>query len=449
MTSHPRRVCSVELPTRDSFHEGAASIGIVGLGYVGTPLLVALRRCFPVYGYDRDAHRVRDLRHGADQTRSSGPEELRSASRRLTTDASVLRRCRFIIITIPTPVTADCAPDLDPLKDAARTVGEHLVPGAVVVVESTVYPGVTEDVVGPILSRRSGLKAGEDFHLGYSPERMNPGDRKHSLAAIPKVVAGDSPAVTELMAAIYGAVAGGVHRAASIKTAEAAKVLENTQRDLNIALINEAAMIFDRLGVDTQEVIRTASTKWNFVPVQPGLVGGHCIATDPYYLAHVAEQNGHMPHLIRAGRRVNDAVGHYVAERTAELIRSNRGQVEGARALVLGFTFKEDVPDTRNTRVADIVGALEARRIECSVFEPEADPCAVRELYGLNLLDQAERNAPYDAVVAAVKHRGFASRFPVPALRALAVPERPVLMDVKWAYDRGESEAAGFTYWRL
>lgn len=440
----------MDLPTEDSFHKGTASIGVVGLGYIGTPLLVALRRCFSVYGYDRDAHRVRELRHGADWTRSSRPEELRSVSRYVTTDASVLRRCRFIIITVPTPTKADCAPDLDPLKDAARTVGEHLAPGTAIVVESTVYPGVTEDVVGPILSRRSGLKAGEAFHLGYSPERMNPGDRKHSLEAIPKVVAGDSPAVTELMAAIYGTVAGGVHRAASIKTAEAAKVLENTQRDLNIALINEAAMIFHRLGVDTQEVIRTASTKWNFVPVQPGLVGGHCVATDPYYLAHVAEQNGCPPDLIRAGRQVNDAVGYYVAERTAELIRSNReGRAEGARALVLGFTFKEDVPDTRNTRVADMVGALETRRIECSVFDPEADPGAVREQYGLNLLAQAERNAPYDAVVLAVRHSVFASRFPVPALRALAVPERPVLVDVKSAYDRGESEAAGFTYWRL
>ena len=437
------------MTTFEALKSRTAEIAIVGLGYVGLPLLVALHRHFAVTGYDRDEQRVRALRHGVDRTRSVTEQELVTIRKSLASDPEVLARCRLIIIAVPTPITAACAPDLGPLRGAARTVGRNLASGGVVIVESTVYPGVTEGVVGPIIASQSGLRAGVDFFLGYSPERVNPGDRAHSLERIPKVVAGENRAVTELMAAVYGAIVADIHRSASIKTAEAAKVLENTQRDVNIALMNEAAMVFHRLGVDTQEVIRTAATKWNFARFQPGLVGGDCIGTDSYYLVHAAEQTGHRPQLVLAGRQVNDSMGRYVAERTVALLESLRTAPERARVLVLGFTFKEDVPDTRNTRAADIVDTLIGRGIECSVFDPEADADEVRTRYGFELIDAAERNAPYDAIVVAVKHSVFASLFPVEVLRALTVDGRAVVVDVKSLYHREEVEAAGLTYWRL
>lgn len=437
------------MTTVEALGVDAAPIGVVGLGYVGLPLAIALQRRFTLLAYDHDEHRVDELRSGFDHTRSADAEDLRAAHDCFTSDASSLKNCPFIIIAVPTPITESCTPDLDPLQSAARTVGHYLARGAVVVIESTVYPGVTEDIVGPILARESKMRTGTDFHLGYSPERVNPGDRDHSLETIPKVIAGENPEVTDLMAGVYGAIVNQVHRSASIKTAEAAKLLENTQRDVNIALINEAAMIFHRLGVDTQEVLRTAATKWNFARFQPGLVGGHCIATDPYYLIHIAKQNGHNPQLVLAGRQVNDSMGRYVAERTAALIESRGGTLDRARVLILGCTFKENVPDTRNTRVVDIVNALVERGLGCSVVDPEADAENVRATYGFDLIDRADQNAPYDAVIAAVKHRAFTSLFSVEALRALTVPHRAVLADVRSLYDPTEVEAAGIAYWRL
>ena len=437
------------LTTIEALKSGKSEIGVIGLGYVGVPVMVALQRHFIVNGYDRDEGQVRALLRNFDRRASVSPEDLAKVSGEITSDPRVLRRCGFIIVTVPTPVTSEREPDLRPLVESARTVGRHLLEGTVVVVESTVYPGVTEEVVGPVISNESGLERGKDFYLGYSPERVVPGDSSHSLERITKVVAGENAAVTDLMSAVYGTVASGIHRSANIKTAEAAKVLENTQRDVNIALINEATMIFDRLGLDTGEVLRTAGTKWNFGRFQPGLVGGHCIGTDTYYLVHAAEQVGYTPRLVLAGRQVNDAMGRYVAERTVALMKSQRSDSARARVLILGCTFKENVSDTRNTRVADIVHVLREEGVECSVFDPEADGDEVRSRYGFELIEAAEQDAPYDAIIVAVRHHVFMSLLPVAALRSLCVTGPAVLVDVKSLYDRDEVEAEGMTYWRL
>ena len=436
---------SIEALTRTESH-----IGVVGIGYVGTPLAVALHRHFSVFGFDTDGQRVRTLQGGVDRTRSVDNSRIREMSGCFTSDAAVLKQCSFIIITVPTPVSTDHTPDLEPLKCAARIVGRNLKGGSVVVVESTVYPGVTEEVVGPIIAHASGLEPGTGFHLGYSPERINPGDDTHTLEQLVKVVAGGSPQVTDLMTAVYGAVTGGkVYQAASIKTAEAAKVIENTQRDLNIALMNELAMICDRIGVDTGEVIRTASTKWNFARFEPGLVGGHCIGVDPYYLTYVAEKAGHLPQVILAGRQVNDLMGRYVAERAVSLIRTHNSGVNEARVLVLGLTFKENIPDVRNSRVADIIRVLKEYRVRCSMFDPEADPCEVRDCYGFSVLDDVTDDAPYDAVIVAVKHNIFRSLFPLEVLLSISVEDRPVLIDVRSMYERTAAQRLGFSYWRL
>ena len=442
------------MTTIEALRSREEHVGVVGLGYVGRPLAAALQRHFSVYGFDTDHRRIRALRGeggatGAVETVETGG--LRGMRRdRLTADPAVLGECSFVIITVPTPITGDRVPDLEPLRAAARSIGRNLKPGCVVVVESTVYPGVTEEVVGPIIARESGREAGAGFHLGYSPERINPGDDAHTLERLVKVVAGADRRVLELMSGVYGTItAAGVYRAASIRTAELAKVLENTQRDLNIALMNELAMICDRLAVDTGAVISTAATKWNFARFEPGLVGGHCIGVDPYYLTYVAEQAGHRPQVILAGRRVNDAMGNYVAERTATLLGAARGSVERANVLVLGFAFKENVADVRNSRVADIVHALRARGAHCSIFDPEADPAEIRDGYGFQVVEEAARHAPYDAVVVAVRHRVFRSMFPLEVITSLLTKERPLLIDVKALYDSAAARAAGLLYWRL
>ena len=429
-----------------------AHIGVVGLGYVGRPLAVALNRKFSVYGFDTDDTLVRTLRSGLDATRSVNNSELRGVSDRFTSDPAVLRHCSVIIISVPTPINRDRTPDLGSLKAASRTVGRNLPAGCVVVVESTVYPGVTEEVVAPIVAHESGREVGRGFHVGYSPERISPGDDSHTLDRLVKVVAGGDYRVTELIAAVYGAVTrSGVYRAASIKTAEMAKVIENTQRDLNIALMNELAMICDRLSLDTADVIEAAATKWNFARFEPGLVGGHCIGVDPYYLTHVAENAGHNPHVILAGRRVNDSMGRYVAQRTIELLRpsGNGRRTEVPSVLILGFTFKENIADVRNTRVADVLHHLQETGVKCSVFDPEADPRHIREDYGFNVLSDVQHGAPYDAVVVAVRHDVFRSSFPLETIKSLSVCDRPVLIDVKGIYDRNAARDSGFLYWRL
>ena len=327
-------------------------------------------------------------------------------------------------------------------------MGRRLTEGSIVVVESTVYPGITEGFVRPILALRSKLVPSGQFYVGYSPERINPGDREHSLGRIPKVIAGENDAVTELMALIYGEIAHGIFRARSIKTAEAAKVLENTQRDVNIALINEAAMIFGGLGLDTQDVIHTASTKWNFAVFRPGLVGGDCIATDPYYLIHAAEELGISASLMLSGRRVNDGMAHYVAERTIALVKSTEGIAQSIRILVLGVTFKEDVSRAKNSRIPDMIEAFRTKGVTCSVFDPVADSEEVRECYGYELLDDVEIDAPYQAVVIAVKHRVFSTMFPIARLRKLMTSPGAVLVDVKSMYRRVDVPG-DLVYWRL
>jgi UDP-N-acetyl-D-galactosamine dehydrogenase len=378
-------------------------IAVIGLGYVGLPLAVALARQFDVTGFDIDRRRIAELRDGHDRTDEVENSALRGSSLKLSCDATDLPGRDVYIVTVPTPVDADNQPDLGAVLGASKTVGGAIARGAVVVYESTVYPGVTEDVCGPVLEQVSGLVCGRDFFLGYSPERINPGDREHTVDRITKVVAGQTPDVTDLLADVYGRItAGGVFRARDIKTAEAAKVIENAQRDINIAFVNEVAMILGRLGVSVQDVLDAANTKWNFLPFRPGLVGGHCIGVDPFYLAHAAQNIGHDPEIILAGRRINDGMGPYVARMVSERLANGSGRV-----LVLGLTFKENVPDLRNSKVIDIVTALEAHGCEVDVHDPHADIDEAREHYGLELLPGLGEAAGYDAVVGAVQHREY------------------------------------------
>jgi UDP-N-acetyl-D-galactosamine dehydrogenase len=338
---------------------------------------------------------------------------------------------------------------LRPLESASETVGRHLARGAVVVYESTVYPGVTEDICGPILERNSGLTAGKDFALGYSPERINPGDKRHNISSIVKVVAGQDRETTDLLAGIYGSVAkAGIHRAPDIRTAEAAKVIENIQRDLNIALVNELSIIFHRLGIDTGKVLEAAATKWNFLPFQPGLVGGHCIGVDPYYLTFKAQEVGYHPEVILAGRRINDYMGKYIAGQTIkELIKSGTA-VKGSRILIMGFTFKENVKDVRNTRVIDIYNELKEYGVQPFIFDTEAEKSEVKAEYGIDLITAPKDSCPYEGIIAAVKHQKF-SEFSVEYLRSVC-NANPVLIDVKGVYDADAAIASGFcSYWRL
>ena len=378
-------------------------IAVIGLGYVGLPLAVALARHFAVTGFDIDTGRIAELRAGHDRTDEVAPDALRDSALALTDAVDALPGHDIFVVTVPTPVDAANQPDLGAVLGASKTVGAALVKGGIVVYESTVYPGVTEDICGPALEAASGLVCGTDFFLGYSPERINPGDREHTVDRITKVVAGQTPDVTDTLAEIYGQVtSGGVFRARDIKTAEAAKVIENAQRDINIAFVNEVAMILGRLGVSVQDVLDAASTKWNFLPFRPGLVGGHCIGVDPFYLAHAAQKIGHDPEIILAGRRINDGMGAYVARMVAERLDGRKGRV-----LVLGLTFKENVPDLRNSKVIDIVTALREAGCTVDVHDPHADVAEARAHYGLDLIGGLEAASGYDAVVGAVQHREY------------------------------------------
>ncbi len=377
-------------------------MAVIGLGYVGLPLAVALAKRFPVVGFDVDSRRVGELASGRDRTGEVAPETLAASPLRYSADESDLDGVDCFIVAVPTPVDRTNTPDLGLVRQASATVGRHLSPGGLVVFESTVYPGVTEEICGPILAEASGLTCGQEFFLGYSPERINPGDREHTIDRITKVIAGQNQAVTELMAEIYGSVtSGGVFRAADIKTAEAAKVIENAQRDVNIAFINEITMIFNKMDISVHDVLEAARSKWNFLGFAPGLVGGHCIGVDPYYLAHRAAELGHRPEVILAGRRINDGMGSYFAERIAE-------QLDGSsRILVLGLTFKENVPDLRNTKVADLVAALRGAGHLPEVHDPLADPGEAKALYGIDLHRELDGLGGYDALVGAVPHAQY------------------------------------------
>ena len=424
-------------------------LAVVGLGYVGLPLAVALSRHMDVIGFDISARRIEELKGGHDHTNEVTDENLSAAAVRYTCDPAALAEAAVIIVAVPTPIDDHRSPDLTPVVGATTTVGRHFSRGTVVVYESTVYPGLTEEVCVPILEKESGLRFGEDFTVGYSPERINPGDKVHTLETIVKIVSGSDAATADLLVEVYGSVVrAGIHRASSIKVAEAAKVIENTQRDLNIALMNELAIIFGRLGIETSEVLEAAGTKWNFLPFRPGLVGGHCIGVDPYYLTFKAEGMGFHPEVILAGRRTNDGMGKYVAECTVKHLISRGNVIRGARVGILGFTFKENVPDLRNTRVVDIIAELHDYGVETLVHDAEADPAEAMREYGQELLP-LEALRDLDAVILAVSHRAYAAFSPEDIRARFRDPDKGVLMDVKSLYDPAAMRTAGLDYWRL
>src|SRR5579872_5711839 len=383
-------------------------IGVVGLGYVGLPLAVEFGKHFQTLGFDVKAPRIRELEAGHDSTLEISRAELKSAKYlRFTTDLAAMKSCRVYIVTVPTPIDQYKRPDLTPLIRASESVGKVLKKDDVVVYESTVYPGCTEEVCVPILERESGLRLNKDFFAGYSPERINPGDKEHRLTTIRKVTSGSTPEVAEFVDKVYASIVkAGTHRASSIRVAEAAKVIENTQRDVNIALINELALIFNRLGIDTEEVLNAAGSKWNFLPFRPGLVGGHCIGVDPYYLTHKAAEIGYHPEMILAGRRINDGMGAYVAGEIIKLMTAKRIHVKGARTLVLGMTFKENCPDVRNSKVVDVVRELKKYGAEVDIYDPWADAKECHHEYGVRPIRKLDSKG-YDAAVVAVAHREF------------------------------------------
>jgi UDP-N-acetyl-D-glucosamine/UDP-N-acetyl-D-galactosamine dehydrogenase len=417
--------------------ESGARIGVVGLGYVGLPLAVAFGRRHPTVGFDINTARVEALRAGRDATGEATAEDLASSTQlRMSSDAAELRDCNTYIVTVPTPIDDANRPDLRPLRSATELIGGMLKRGDVVVYESTVYPGCTEEVCVPILERASGLKFNQDFHAGYSPERINPGDRAHKLDNILKVTSGSTPQAAAYIDGLYASiVSAGTHRASSIRVAEAAKVIENTQRDLNIALVNELALIFNKMGIDTLEVLEAAGTKWNFLPFRPGLVGGHCIGVDPYHLTHKAQELGYHPEVILAGRRINDGMGRFVAGQVLRLMTRRGINLTQARVLVLGLAFKENCPDLRNTRVVDILHHFESFNVRCDVHDPWVDAAEARHEYGIELVAEPEAGS-YDAIVVAVAHREFAA-LGARGLRAFGKPDA-VLYDVKYVLPRAD-----------
>jgi UDP-N-acetyl-D-galactosamine dehydrogenase len=410
-------------------------LAVIGLGYVGLPLAVGFGKYLPTLGFDIDAARIAELKQHRDHTLETTANEFKAATRLVfSADAAELAACNIFIVTVPTPIDDAKRPDLAPLEAASRTVGRAIRRGGVVVFESTVYPGATEEVCVPIIERESGLRYNTDFFAGYSPERINPGDREHRLETILKVTSGSTPEVADFVDALYRrVVTAGTHKASSIRVAEAAKVIENTQRDLNIALINELALIFHRLGIDTREVLDAAGTKWNFLPFRPGLVGGHCIGVDPYYLTHKAQQIGYHPEVILSGRRINDGMGEHVAQRVLKLMVQRRIHAAQAKVLVLGLAFKENCPDLRNTRVVDVVNEFRNYHADVYVHDPWVDATQARNEYGLELVPELVPGA-YDAVILAVAHRQFVE-MGAQKIRALGKPGA-VLFDVKQVLPR-------------
>ncbi len=424
-------------------------LAVIGLGYVGLPLAVEFGQHRSVVGFDINPVRIQELQSGHDSTLEVTAQQLQSA-RQLSFTAQIedLRQCEVFIVTVPTPVDGANRPDMTPLIKASETVGKVLCKDAVVIYESTVYPGATEEVCVPVLERMSGLKFNQDFFCGYSPERINPGDKVNTLTTIKKITSGSTPAVADAVDALYAQIiTAGTHQASSIKVAEAAKVIENTQRDLNIALINELSVIFARLGIDTLEVLEAAGSKWNFLPFRPGLVGGHCIGVDPYYLTHKAEEVGYHPQVILAGRRINDNMARYVARNTIKLMLQNGMDVPRCRVGVLGVTFKENCPDIRNSKVVDMIREFEAWGVQVVAADAWADPVEVRHEYGLSL-GAVSPEQPVDALVVAVGHHEYRS-LSVAELRSLCRGKQPVLADVKSLFDRHAAAAAGFTVFRL
>jgi UDP-N-acetyl-D-galactosamine dehydrogenase len=424
------------------------TVAVVGLGYVGLPLAVAFGRRFRTIGFDLNVQKIESYRRHVDPTGEVSEEELRGAAQlAVTSDPAQLAAADIIVVAVPTPIDTVRQPDFGPLVSSSATVGMHMKKGTTVVYESTVYPGATEEVCIPVLEKNSGKKWLKDFNVGYSPERINPGDKEHRLETIVKVVSGDTPETLERVAKLYGAiVSAGVYRASSIKVAEAAKVIENTQRDLNIALINELAIIFNRVGIDTLEVLQAAGTKWNFLPFRPGLVGGHCIGVDPYYLTYKAEMLGYHPEVILAGRRINDNMGKFIAEQTVKQMIRNGTPMKQAKVNLLGLTFKEDVPDLRNSHVVDVINELKSFGVQVFVHDPVPEPEEAHHEYGLELVSW--ENLPVaDAMVVAVAHRRF--RGIGAEMFARKIVTGGCFIDVKSQFDRQALSAAGLRVWRL
>ena len=426
-------------------------IALVGLGYVGMPIAVEFSKHVDVIGFDINRAKIEAYKRGEDPTQEVGDEGIRAAKVDWTCDETRLREAKFIIVAVPTPVNDDTTPDLSPVVGSSEIVGRNLTKGAIVVYESTVYPGVTEEVCVPILERESGMKCGVDFKVGYSPERINPGDKVHRLTTIKKIVSGMDAESLDEIANVYSiVVAAGVHRASSIQVAEAAKVIENSQRDINIAFMNELSIIFNKMGIDTLEVLEAAGTKWNFLPFRPGLVGGHCIGIDPYYLTYRAEQFGYHSQIILSGRRINDDMGKYVAEQTVkQLIKADKS-IKKAKVGCLGITFKEDCPDARNSKVNDILKELREYGIDPVVCDPVADAPDVKRFYGVDLVDLSELR-DLDCLIIAVSHKEFKalSNEAIQAMFREKDNSKNVIIDVKGARNKNEMTALGFKYWRL
>ena len=424
------------------------TVAVVGLGYVGLPLAIEFGKHFDTIGFDVSKAKVARLQQHNDVTGEVERGDFDLAKKlKITDDPKQLGLADVIVVAVPTPIDSARLPDFTPLVSASEIVGANMKCGATVVYESTVYPGATEEVCIPVLEKHSGMKWKQDFNVGYSPERINPGDKQHRLPTIVKVVSGDNPETLEKLAKLYETViTAGVHRASSIKVAEAAKVIENTQRDLNIALMNELAIVFERLGIDTLEVLKAAGSKWNFLPFRPGLVGGHCIGVDPYYLTHKAQMVGYHPEVILAGRRINDGMGQFIAEQTVKMLARQGLHTAGQTVIVLGLTFKEDVPDLRNSKVIDVVRELEAYGINVVIHDPIADKEEAHEEYGVNLVDW-DKLPKANAIVAAVSHKAYQQQG-LPALLDKLV-DKGVFIDVKSAWDPAEIEKAGKAVWRL
>lgn len=428
--------------------EKKEKLSLVGLGYVGMPIAVAFARKINVIGYDLNAEKIELYKKGIDPTKEVGDDIIRQTTVDFTADETRLREAKFHIVAVPTPVNDDHTPDLTPVEGASRILGRNLTKGSVVVFESTVYPGVTEDICVPILERESGLTCGVDFKIGYSPERINPGDKVHRLETITKIVSGMDAETLDVVAKVYELVVeAGVHQAQSIKVAEAAKVIENSQRDINIAFMNELSIIFNKMGIDTKSVLEAAGTKWNFLKFYPGLVGGHCIGVDPYYLTYKAEELGYHSQIILAGRRINDDMGKYVAESVVKNLIAADKPVKSAKVAILGFTFKENCPDTRNTKVIDIVNELHEYGITPVIADPQADIAEAKRLYGVEFVDVDEIKG-MDAVVLAVAHREFRD-YTISDINQFFGEGKKVLLDLKGLLDRSEYEDAGYSYWRL
>ena len=426
-------------------------ISLVGLGYVGMPIAVAFAKKAEVIGFDISTEKVELYKKGIDPTKEVGDDVIKDTTVEFTADETKLKEAKFHIVAVPTPVNADHTPDLKPVESASRTVGRNLTKGSIVVFESTVYPGVTEEICIPILEKESGMKCGEDFKVGYSPERINPGDKVHRLETIVKVVSGMDEESLDIIAKVYELVVdAGVHRAESIKVAEAAKVIENSQRDINIAFMNELSIIFNKMGIDTKAVLKAAGTKWNFLNFSPGLVGGHCIGVDPYYLTYKAEQLGYHSQIILSGRRINDDMGKYVVENLIKNLIKANVPVKDAKVAILGFTFKENCPDTRNTRVIDIVKELREYGITPMIADPEADAEEAKHEYG-TVFDSVEDIIEMDAVIVAVGHDHFLklTQEDFNKMFKEGSNEGKVLLDIKGILDRRDFEAAGYKYWRL